>query len=113
MMGGPFVHNTSELLALLCVAGLIACGFRWRMANRRDFLLAFFLFLAGTLIRELVVFFYGIAAWPAEALAWSGFGRLVQIFGGALFVRAALKEACGEWGWMLVFAVAAFFTLII
>lgn len=106
-MGGYFVHNTSELLALLCAAGIATCAFRWRTANRRDFLLAFGVFLAGTLIRELVVFFYGATGWPAEALTWSGFGRLVQIIGGALFVRASLKHACGEWGWLLVFAVAA------
>ncbi|WP_425065634.1 hypothetical protein [Reyranella sp.] len=106
-MGGPFVHNTSELLALLCAAGVGACAFRWRTANRRDFLLAFCIFLIGTLIRELVVYVYGIASWPADALTWSGFGRLFQIIGGALFVRASLKHACGEWGWLLVFAVAA------
>lgn len=113
MMGGPFVHNTSELLALLCIAGIIACAMRWRTANRRDFLLAFCLFLAGTLIRELVVYVYGIAAWPSDALSWSGFGRVVQIGGGALFVRAALKHACGEWGWILVFAVAAGFAALL
>lgn len=113
MMGGYFVHNTSELLALLCVAGIVACLFRWRAANRRDFLLAFGIFLIGTLIRELVVYYYGIAAWPSGALTWSGIGRVVQIVGGALFVRASLKNACGEWGWMLVFALAAFFAGII
>lgn len=112
-MGGYFLHNTSELLALLCAAGVAACIFRWPTANRRDFLLAFCIFLIGTLIRELVVYFFGIVAWPAEALHWSGFGRLVQIIGGALFVRASLKHACGEWGWLLVFAVAVAFAAII
>lgn len=107
MMGGIFVHNTSELLALLCGAGILACAFRWRTANRRDFLFAFCLFLTGTLIREAVVYFYGISSWPAEALTWSGIGRVVQIVGGAFFVRASLKHACGEWGWLLVFVVAA------
>ena len=113
MMGGHFVHNTSELLALLCGAGIGACLFRWPTANRRDFLLAFGVFLAGTLTRELVVFWYGVALWPTDALTWSGFGRLVQIIGGALFVRASLKHACGEWGWMLVFVVASAFAVII
>jgi hypothetical protein len=113
MMGGHFLHNTSELLALLCAAGVAACVVRWRLANRRDFLLAFGIFLIGTLIRELVVYCYGVVGWPAEALHWSGFGRLVQIIGGALFVRASLRHACGEWGWMLVFAVAMGFAAII
>lgn len=112
-MGGLFVHNTSELLALLCAAGIAACAFRWRTANRRDFLFAFCLFLIGTLIREVVVYRYGIASWPAEALTWSGIGRAVQIVGAAFFVRASLKHACGEWGWLLVFAVAAIVAAII
>lgn len=113
MMGGYFLHNTSELLALLCAAGVGACAFRWPTANRRDFLLAFCIFLLGTLIREIVVWWYGIGLWPVEALHLSGFGRLVQIIGGALFVRASLKHACGEWGWVLVFAVALGFAAII
>lgn len=108
MMGSYILHNTSELLALLCGAGIAACAFRWRTANRRDFLLAFGVFLAGTLIREGVVYVFGATGWPAEALAWSAAGRVVQIVGGALFVRASLRHACGEWGWMLVFAAAAF-----
>lgn len=112
-MGGYLVHNTSELLALLCGAGIAACIFRWPTANRRDFLLAFGVFLAGTLIREAVVYRYGIISWPAEALTWSGIGRAIQIIGGAMFVRASLKHACGEWGWMLVFAVATIVAAII
>lgn len=106
-MGGAYIHNTSELLALLCIAGIGACFVRWRTAVRRDFLFAFALFLAGTLIRELVVFGYGSTNWTSDAVLWSASGRLVQIIGGALFVRSALKHDCGEWGWIIVFAIAA------
>jgi hypothetical protein len=106
-MGGAYIHNTSELLALLCIAGIGACFVRWRTAARRDFLAAFALFLAGTLIRELVVFGYGATNWTAEAVMWSASGRLVQIVGAAFFVRAALKHDCGEWGWIIVFTIAA------
>jgi hypothetical protein len=106
-MSGTYIHNTSELLALLCIAGIGACFVRWRTAARRDFLLAFALFLGGTLIRELVVFWYGAVNWPADALLWSASGRLVQIVGAAFFVRAALKHDCGEWGWIIVFTIAA------
>lgn len=113
MMAGFFVHNTSELLALLCAAGIAACVFRWRTANRRDFLLAFGIFLVGSFIREAVVYRYGIDSWPPDALTWSALGRLVQIVGAAMFVRASLKHACGEWGWALVFAVAAVVAAII
>lgn len=107
------LQNTSELLALLCAAGIAACVVRWPHANRRDFLLAFCIFLAGSLIRELVVYFYGATGWPPEAVNWSAFGRLVQIAGAALFVRASLKETCGEWGWVVVFALVALFAGVV
>lgn len=106
-MIGHFIHNTSELLALLCIAGIVGCAFRWRTAARRDFLFAFALFLAGTFLREYVVWIYGVANWPLSALMWSGAGRAIQILGGVLFVRASLREVCGEWGWMLVFVASA------
>lgn len=112
-MNAFLLQNSSELLALLCAAGIAACGVRWRQALRRDFLFAFGLFLAGTLVRELVVFFFGVVGWPPEAVAWSGLGRVIQVLGAALFVRASLKEACGEWGWALVFAVAFIFAGVI
>lgn len=113
MMGGTLVTNTAQLIAMLCAAGIAACVLRWPTALRRDFLFAFGLFLGGTLIRELVVCFYGVSGWPHEALIWSGTGRLVQIVGAALFVRAALRDSCGEWGWLLVFGLAAFFAGVI
>lgn len=113
MMGGSVLHNASELLALLCVAGIVACAVRWPQALRRDFLLAFGLFLAGTLTREIVVFYYGATGWPLEAVWWSASGRVIQILGAALFVRGSLKNACGEWGWLLVFGLAAFFAGVI
>ena len=113
MMGGSYLHNTSELLGLLCLAGIAACFVRWRTAVRRDFLFAFGLFLAGTLIRELVVFAFGATNWPAAAVAWSASGRLVQIIGAALFVRASLRADCGEWGWLGVFAVATIIAVVI
>lgn len=113
MMDVTYIHNTSELLGLLCLAGIAACFVRWRTAARRDLLLAFAIFLAGTLGRELVVYFYGSVNWASPAVWWSGSGRLVQIIGAALFVRAALKNDCGEWGWIGVFAVAAIFASLI
>ncbi len=106
MMAGWLVHNLSELLACLCGAGLLAAALRWREAVRRDLLLCFALFLAGTLVREFVVWRYGIGPWPDAALHASALGRLVQVVGGLLFVRAAMRERCGEWGWLAVLAAA-------
>ncbi len=100
------MRNASELLALLCVAGVVAAMMRWKTAVRRDFLLAFIVFLAGVAMREMVVYRYGVTGWPTDALWWSAVARLVQITGAALFVRAAMREACGEWGWIAVLAVA-------
>ena len=101
------VHNTSELLALLCAAGVVVSALRWRAAVHKDILVAFILYLAGTLIREGGVYVFGATTWPPEALDVAALGRLVQIAGALLFVRAAMKRPCGEWGWMLVFVAAA------
>jgi len=102
-----YMQNASELLALLCAVGIAASLLRWRRAARKDFLLAFIVFLAGTLMREWVVYIYGARGWPALAVDLSAAARLVQISGAALFVRASLREACGEWGWVAVLAAAA------
>ncbi len=112
-MGGYWVHNTSELLACLCAAGVFAALFRWRGAVRHDFLLSFMLFLAGTLVREIVVWRYGVADWPEVALHWSAFGRLVQVVGGVLFVRASMRDTCGEWGWIVVLAAATLVAAVV
>lgn len=101
------VQNASELLALLCVAGLGAALFRWRRAVRRDFLLAFILFLLGALGREVIVWAYGITGWPLTASHWSAAARGLQIVGAVLFVRVSLRDVCGEWGWILVVVAAS------
>ena len=107
MVAEMLLHNASEFLALLCLAGMIATVIRWPSSGRRAFLFAFGLFLAGTMLREIVVWWFGARAWPDDAIHMSSIGRIVQITGSVLFVRAALVRYCGEWGWMLVCAVAA------
>lgn len=107
MVADMLLRNASELLALLCFAGLIATVVRWPMSMRRAFLFAFGVFLAGTMLREIVVFWYGARAWPDEAVVLSMTGRIIQIVGSILFVRAALVRYCGEWGWLAVFLFAA------
>lgn len=106
MIAEFFLRNTSELLAFLCFAGLGATLIRWRVAKRRDYLAAFAMFLIGTLIREAVIWQYGPIGWPSEALHYSAAGRATQIAGSVIFVRAALWESCGEWGWALVLGAA-------
>lgn len=112
-MAEAFIHNTSELLAILCLAGLIATIARWPTAIRRDYLAAFFLFLLGAFIREIVVWEYGSFQWPTEAIIVSGTGRIFQIIGAVLFVRAAMSKICGEWGWAIVLAVALIGAILI
>ena len=110
---GALLTNTSELLALLCAAGVAACLVRWPTAHRRDFLLAFAVFLAGTLGRELVVYLYGASGWTPTAVTLSGLSRVVQIVGSLLFVRASLRDTCGEWGWIVVFIVSVIFASLV
>lgn len=113
MMAEILIRNTSEFLALLCIAGLAACLARWPTSRRRAYLLAFGAFLGGTLMREAAVWFYGPTGWPVEALYLSAAGRAAQIFGSMLFVRAALRDYCGEWGWIAIVAAAAIGAMVV
>lgn len=113
MVAEMFLKNASELLAVLCFVGIIATVVRWRTSYRRAFLLAFAAFLAGTMMRELVVWFYGPRGWPDDAVHLSAVGRVVQIVGSVLFIRASLVRYCGEWGWLLVILLAAVGAMIL
>lgn len=104
---GALMQNSSELLALLCLAGLIAMILRWKYATRRDIKLAFGVFMAASVLREVVVLIFGPQGWPAEAMMMSFAGRVGQIIGALLFLRAISREKCGEVGWMVVLIVAA------
>lgn len=94
--------NTSQALALLALIGVGAGLLRWRNATRRDFLLAFLIFLFGTALREVPVYFAGMSAWSINWVLLSGISRVVQLIGVVLFVRASLRDHCGPWGWKAV-----------
>lgn len=113
MVAEMLLRNASEVLALLCLAGLVATVVRWPTSVRRAFLLAFGIFLAGTMLREIVVFWYGARAWPDDAVHLSAVGRFIQIVGSVLFVRAALVRYCGEWGWLAVIILTAIGAMIL
>ena len=109
MNGYSLTANASQMLGLLAVVGVLAGAYRWRSAVRRDFLFSFMVFLAGTALRELPVLLGGVSGWSPELVALSGAARVLQIAGAVLFVRVALREACGEWGWISVLFVACVF----
>lgn len=106
MIAADIVINTSELIAILCAAGIATCALRWSSAVHRDYLFAFGVFLLGSMIREATVYYYGVTGWPQDALIWSGLSRVIQIAGIALFIRASLAKVCGEWGWIAVLVAA-------
>jgi len=108
-----FLHNSSEALGLLCLAGVLAGLVRWPVAARRDLLLAFIVFLAGAFLREIVVYIYGATGWGPDALLLSFAARLIQVAGAVLFVRAALLQSCGEWGWIATLATATALMVIL
>ncbi len=105
--------NSSQALALLALVGFGAGLFRWRAAARRDFLLAFLIFLFGSAVREVPVYFVGMQGWSLDWVLLSGVARLVQLVGVVLFVRAALRDHCGPWGWWAVVLAVLFLTAVI
>lgn len=106
-------QNTAEWMAFLCLAGIVAAMFRMQKAARPDILVAFIIFLLGTFAREVVVHVYGVYSWPMTAVYLSGIARLCQILGAALFIRAAIKDRCGEWGWVAIVLGTALLAVLV
>lgn len=106
-------QNSAEWMAFLCLAGIVAAMYRMPRASRPDVLLAFIVFLLGTFGREVVVHMYGMQTWPATAVYLSGLARLFQIIGAAMFIRAAIKERCGEWGWIAIILGTALLAVLV
>lgn len=105
--------NASQALAFLCFAGFITCLWRFPKAEYPQHLIAFALMLAGTLIREVVIYLWGATTWGAAPTLASAIARDVQIVGALLFVRAVTQPRCGEWVWVGVAAAALLFATVI
>ena len=105
--------NASQALAFLCAAGLVTCLVRLRKSDHPAHLIAFALMLAGTLVREIVVYFWGADIWNNWPMLVSGFARDIQIIGALLFVRAVTVGRCGEWVWLGVALAAVLFAAVV
>ena len=105
-MAAELLQNTSQALEFIVGLALLAAVWRFRRApaNSRDFLLAFVVFLAGSLLREIVVRYGGASAWQDAHVMWSAAARGVQIAGAMLYVRATFHDRCGEWSWIAALA---------
>lgn len=90
-------HQTSQAIGILAVIGLAVGCWRWPKATRRDFLLAFLVFLLGTAAREAVVYIWGATVWTEMAVLISGLARVAQLGGILLFIRYAIRESSSVW----------------
>lgn len=105
--------NAAQALGLLSIAGVMTGMVRWRTAARRDLLFAVIVFMAGTCIAQLPVHFGGVANWSAEMLFLSALGRIIQVCGAVLFIRASLRPEWPAWGWKFVVVAVAFMTWLV
>lgn len=104
--------NTAQALCLLAAAGALAGMIRWPNAARHDFLLSFIVFLWGTFIAQLPVHLGGMVGWGPGLILLATIGRLVQLIGSILFMRASLRDYCRWWGWIAVVAFVALVTAV-
>ena len=95
-------RNASEALLLMCILGLVMAALRWRHATRRDFLVSFGAGLLGMGLGQVPVWLGGMTGWGPDLVLFSGLARWTQFAAAVLFVRAALRDYCGPWGWRTV-----------
>ena len=108
-----FFFQSSQMLGVLAFAGAAAGWYRWDKAIRRDFLLAFILFLAGTGLREVPVYIWGLKDWPDLAFCISAAARLFQLAGAFLFLRYALRDICPPWAMVVFLVLVALFVMAV
>ena len=63
--------------------------------------------MAGSALREAVVYHYGGIGWNDTAMLVSGSARVLQILGVLLFIRAAVREHCPPWVFAALLAIVA------
>lgn len=112
-MLGSIAVNAAQALGLLSIAGVMAGMIRWRRAARRDLLLSVIVFLFGTGIAQIPIQLSGASNWPPEMVYFSALGRLVQVLGAVLFIRASLRGEWPDWGWKFVVLAIALMTWIV
>lgn len=105
--------NAAQALGFLAFAGVITGMIRWRHAGRRDLLLAVIIFLLGTFIAQLPVHIGGMVNWSADMILLSAAGRLIQVLGAVLFIRASLQDEWPDWAWMIVVTAVALLTVLV
>jgi hypothetical protein len=94
-----YLHNIGEALFFLCAAGIVSSIVRWRSAKRKDFLIAVDLIMFGIMLREYAVWRYDAFSWADDSIPLyiTTVSRAFMLSGGALFIRAGLKDRFGEW----------------
>lgn len=100
------------MLELICGAAIIAGLLRLKTVQDRKFLVAFILFVFGTFIRELVVHSAGPVNWGDREVLFSACGRLFQLVGAILYIRATFAEKCGEYPWVVALAASILYGIV-
>lgn len=104
--------NAAECLGVMAIVGAVVGLFRLRTAARRDFILAWFVVMMGTVIVQVPVYLGGMTGWGVDLVFLSAVGRIVQNIGAILFVRAVLRDVCPAWAWK-VFAAGALTLMVL
>lgn len=107
-----FFQQTSQALGFLSLLGVVAAAIRWKTAVRRDILLAFAIYLLGSSMREVVVYYFH-DGWTRLAYALSGTARVIQLVGAVLFLRSALAEYCPPWAHWTLFLSVVLFVMVV
>lgn len=107
------VVNTSQIIIMLAVAGVITGAFRMPHAARPDLLASSILLLLGMAVREFPLHYCGISVWLAECQLIAVAGKAMQILALVLFVRGSVRDYCKWWVWPCVVAFVLALALLI
>jgi cytochrome c oxidase subunit IV len=89
-----YLHVFGETLGFLCLIGLIAAWFRFKTAERKEFVVAFAMVMAGIITREFAVWKYDSITWTdgSPPLYFVTVSRVLILCGAITYIWGASRH---------------------
>ncbi len=103
-----FLHTLGEMIGFLAFCGLVSAFFRWRNAERKEFVVAFGLVMIGIILREYAIWKYDAITWveAPDPLYVLTVGKAFLLSGALLYIWGTARKK--KMGWIVVPLVTLF-----